>query len=89
MLSMSDSKVIVRNYEGFVTAYTQPKDYQGHDSQTCPYCQSHRNEAGQEGVAGLLSGQTREIAPQGWHETHARIPHIPSPFVIQHEVVER
>jgi len=89
LLSMSDSKVIVRNYEGFITAYTQPTDYQGHDPATCPYCQSRRNEAGQEGVAGLLSGQRREIAPQHWHETHARLPQTPSPFVVQHEMMER
>jgi lysine 2,3-aminomutase len=89
MLSMSDSKVIVRNYEGFITAYTQPTDYQGHNPATCPYCQSRRDEAGQEGVAGLLSGQTHEIAPQGWRETHARIQQVHSPFVVQHEAVER
>ena len=91
LLSMSDTKVIVRNYEGFITAYTQPTGYQGHNPATCPYCQSRRNEAGQEGVAGLLSGQRREIAPQQWHETHARIPQTPTPapFVVQHEMVER
>jgi len=89
MLSMSDSKVIVRNYEGFITAYTQPTDYQGHNPATCPYCQNRRNETGQEGVAGLLSGQRREIAPQGWQETHARLPQAPSPFVVQREMVER
>jgi lysine 2,3-aminomutase len=91
MLSMSDTKVIVRNYEGFITAYTQPTNYQGHNPATCSYCQSRRNEAGQKSIAGLLSGQRREIAPQQWHETHARIPQTPtpSPFVVQREMVER
>ncbi len=89
LLSMSDSKVIIRNYEGFITAYAQPTDYRSHDPATCPYCQNHRDEAGQEGVAGLLAGQRREIAPQHWHETHARLPQTPSPFVLHREMVER
>jgi lysine 2,3-aminomutase len=72
MLSMSDSKVIVRNYEGFVSTYAQPEDYQKHNPATCAYCQARRDEAGQEGVAGLLSGQARSIAPEGWHTVHQR-----------------
>lgn len=72
MLSMSDTKVVVRNYEGFITTYSQPKEYAAHDPETCPYCQQHRSEGGQEGVAGLLSGTQRVVAPEGWHATHQR-----------------
>jgi lysine 2,3-aminomutase len=72
VLSMSESKVVVRNYEGFITAYTQPTRYQVHDPATCAYCQAHRAEPGQEGVAGLLSGERRSLAPEGWYETHYR-----------------
>ncbi|MGC9466990.1 MAG: lysine 2,3-aminomutase [Anaerolineae bacterium] len=78
LLSMSNSKVVVRNYEGFVTAYTQPTDYRGHDPETCPYCQRRRAELGQQGVAGLLSGHERSIAPQGWAERHRRGSEDPS-----------
>jgi len=74
LLSMSDSQVVLRNYEGFVSTYSQPtgSDYRPHDRSTCPYCQAHRPEEGQEGVAGLLSGRRRSIAPEHWHEVHRR-----------------
>ncbi len=49
LISMSDGKVVVRNYEGFITAYTQPAHYKAHDPATCPYCQAHQTERGQEG----------------------------------------
>jgi lysine 2,3-aminomutase len=72
LISMSESKVVVRNYEGFITTYTQPANYQSHDREHCAYCQNCRNEGGQEGVAGLLAGHARHIAPEGWDLTHSR-----------------
>jgi hypothetical protein len=72
LLSMSDSRVVVRNYEGLVTTYAQPRAYQPHNPATCAYCQAHRDEAGQEGVAGLLAGRVSTIAPEGWHALHQR-----------------
>lgn len=72
MISMSDSKVVVRNYEGFITAYAQPAQYKAHDPATCSYCQEHRTERGQEGIAGLLSGERHSLAPEGWYKTHYR-----------------
>jgi lysine 2,3-aminomutase len=72
LLSMSDTRVVVRNYEGFITTYVQPTDYQLHDTATCTYCQARRSEGGQEGVARLLTGQTLAIAPEGWHGLHQR-----------------
>jgi lysine 2,3-aminomutase len=72
LLSMSDSQVVVRNFEGFVSSYAQPSAYEAHDPATCAYCQAHRSEGKQEGVAGLLSGQARTIAPDGWQTLHRR-----------------
>lgn len=72
LLTMSDSKVVVRNYEGFITAYTQPSHYIPHDPETCAYCQAQRGEQGQEGVAGLLNGRVRRISPDGWLDVHHR-----------------
>ncbi|MBN1259345.1 MAG: hypothetical protein JXB35_01575, partial [Anaerolineae bacterium] len=85
LLSMSETKVIVRNYEGFITAYAQPRDYKSHDPETCPYCRQRHSEAGQEGVAGLLAGQAREITPEGWRATHERLPQRRStaPFIVK------
>lgn len=74
LLSMSESRVVVRNYEGFISTYVQPTDYVPHDPKTCPYCLSRLEEGNQMGVAGLLAGQSATIAPAGWHERHRRAP---------------
>ena len=72
LLSMSDSRVVVRNYEGMVSTYVQPTHYEGHDSATCVFCRARRSEAGQEGIAGLLAGHARKIVPEGWAASHQR-----------------
>jgi lysine 2,3-aminomutase len=72
LLSMSESKVVLRNYEGFITAYTQPTAYRSHDPLTCAYCQSQPLSCGQAGIAGLLAGQQHRVAPEGWDATHHR-----------------
>jgi lysine 2,3-aminomutase len=72
LLSMSDSRLVVRNYEGFITTYVQPTVYQPHDPAACAYCQNYRSEGRQEGVTRLLTGQTLTIAPEGWRALHQR-----------------
>jgi lysine 2,3-aminomutase len=81
LLSMSDSRVVVRNYEGLISTYVQPTAYQPHDTATCLYCQTQRSERGQEGVAGLLTGQAMTIAPEGWHALHQRAA-VAQPFTV-------
>ncbi len=70
LLSMADQRVVVRNYEGFITAYTQPGDYRGHDPSACTYCQARRTKPDECGVAGLLSGAAHKIVPEGWDAGH-------------------
>jgi len=72
LLSESDHKVIVRNYEGYVSAYEEPTEYTPHDPKTCKFCQKKRPEPGQEGLTGLLDGQDMFIKPLGFDETHDR-----------------
>jgi lysine 2,3-aminomutase len=72
LISMSDHKIILRNYEGYITSYEEPQDYRSHDSKTCPYCQSRRIEPGQEGVHGLLDSEAMFIKPEGFDELHNR-----------------
>jgi lysine 2,3-aminomutase len=77
VLSQSPDHVVVRNYEGFITAYAQPDVYERHDSSTCPSCLSRRlisGEDGQQGVAALLSGKQPAIVPAGFAEAHQRVP---------------
>ena len=72
MLSMSDHKIIVRNYEGYITTYEEPAEYKSHDPLTCKFCQNKRPEPGQTGLTGLLDGQHMFIKPEHFDELHNR-----------------
>jgi lysine 2,3-aminomutase len=71
-VSTSDHRVVLRNYEGYITSYEEPLEYKPHDPQACPACRSARDQAGQGGVSALLSGHARVIKPEGFDELHAR-----------------
>jgi len=72
LLSYSDHKVVVRNYEGYVTTYEEPIEYKPHDPNTCSFCQNKRPEPGQTGITGLLDGEQMFIKPTGFDEIHDR-----------------
>ncbi len=70
VISQSPGKVVLRNYEGFITTYEEPEDYDPHlieRQQT-----SQRPEPGQAGVFGLLTGQADYIKPEGFDTLHKR-----------------
>ena len=72
LLSYSDHKIVVRNYEGYVTTYEEPTEYTPHDPKTCAYCQNKRPEPGQRGISGLLDGDKMFIKPEGFDQLHER-----------------
>ncbi|HET59841.1 MAG TPA: lysine 2,3-aminomutase [Chloroflexi bacterium] len=73
LISMSDHKVVVRNYEGYIATYEEPTDYQPHNAATCTICQQeHLQDEVQEGVSGLLSDDRLAIRPEGFSEVHKR-----------------
>lgn len=74
LLSQSDTRVVIRNYEGFISTYVQPSgsEYRAHDPLTCPYCRQQMSEGGQEGIAALLKGDRMSIAPESWQDAHHR-----------------
>jgi lysine 2,3-aminomutase len=72
LISYSDHKVVLRNYEGYITTYEEPEHYQKHDQAACSYCQHERPEPGQSGVLGLLEGERMWIEPKGFEEVHTR-----------------
>ncbi len=72
LVSMSDHKIVLRNYEGYITTYEEPTDYKLHDPKTCKYCQQKRIEPGQSGVHGLLDGDEMFIKPEGFDVLHNR-----------------
>ncbi len=71
-ISASDHKIILRNYEGYVTTYEEPTVYTSHDPATCSYCQNKRPEPGQTGITGLLDGEDMFIKPEGFDLIHDR-----------------
>jgi len=72
MLSMSDHKIVLRNFEGYITTYEEPTEYTSHDPKTCAYCQNKRPEPGQAGITGLLDGERMFIEPEGFELLHER-----------------
>jgi lysine 2,3-aminomutase len=71
-VSQSDHKIVLRNFEGFVTTYEEPITYAGHDPATCKFCLSKRPEPGQAGITGLLDGEGMSIKPEGFDAVHQR-----------------
>ena len=69
LLSQSDHKVVLRNYEGYVTTYEEPIDYV--PSKAAKFADK-RPEPGQAGVFGLLDGDGMFIKPEGFDEVHDR-----------------
>jgi lysine 2,3-aminomutase len=69
LLSMSDHKIVLRNFEGFVTTYEEPVDYLPGMAAKSPL---KRPEPGQEGLTGLLDGDEMFIKPEGFDEVHDR-----------------
>ena len=72
LVSYSDHKVILRNYEGYITTYEEPTEYTPHDPKGCQFCQHPRPEPGQEGITGLLDGKRMWIEPAGFEVVHDR-----------------
>ena len=72
LISYSDHKVVLRNYEGYITTYEEPLEYKQHDRARCAACQSTRPEPGQSGVHGLLQGERMWIEPKGFEDVHLR-----------------
>ena len=70
VLSMSDHKIILRNYEGYITTYEEPIDYL--PSQSAKFAGEKRPEPGQAGITGLLEGEQMFIKPEGFDDLHDR-----------------
>ncbi len=59
VISQSPGRVVLRNFEGVITTYTEPEVYTNNCD--CPDC---RENAKVEGVASLLQGQRLAIEPE-------------------------
>jgi lysine 2,3-aminomutase len=69
VLSMSDHKVVLRNFEGHITTYEEPTNYIPEDSAQFA---ERRPELGQEGLTALLDGDEMFIKPEGFDQLRER-----------------
>jgi len=59
VLSVSPSRTVLRNYEGVITTYTEPAEYNDTcDCELCAVAQTH------DGISSLLSGKRMSIEPK-------------------------
>ncbi|MCX8061848.1 MAG: KamA family radical SAM protein [Anaerolineales bacterium] len=70
LLSYSDHKVVLRNYEGYITTYEEPLDYL--PERAAKFKGEKRPEPGQSGIHGLLQGEQMFIKPENFDEVHDR-----------------
>jgi len=62
VISQSHDKVVLRNFEGVITTYTEPTNYT--PGCTCDVC-TGKKTAHKVGVAGLLNGERLNLEPVG------------------------
>jgi len=60
LISQSPERVVLRNFEGVISAYTEPRHYENHCQ--CPVCRGEK-EGSSLGVFGLLQGRSLSIEP--------------------------
>ena len=77
VISQAPGKVVLRNFEGVITTYTEPTEY--HSECNCPECQAARKQKevaadkAVDGVISLLEGERMNIEPKALkrHERNA------------------
>ena len=68
VISQAPGKVVLRNFEGVITTYTEPTEY--HSECNCPECQAERRKKqvaankAVDGVISLLEGERMNIEPK-------------------------
>jgi lysine 2,3-aminomutase len=68
LISMSERKVILRNFEGVISAYTEP-DERVSSCTNCKLCQAHAHT----GLTKLFSGDKVSLEPAGLHQERKRL----------------
>jgi len=72
LISQSPGKVVLRNFEGYITTYTEPTDYDPTVIKAWEAKVVKRPEPGQSGVSDLLEGNKLAIKPQDFDAAHKR-----------------
>jgi lysine 2,3-aminomutase len=76
VVSQGPDRVVLRNYEGFITTYTEPEEAYVRDEALLNKWLADEperfDERAQKGVSGLASGHSMTIKPEGFENLHRR-----------------
>ena len=72
LITQAPGRVVLRNFEGYITTYTEPLDYDPTAIRHLEAQVARRPEPGQEGVSALLEGRKMDIRPEGFDQTRRR-----------------
>ncbi|NRS18365.1 lysine 2,3-aminomutase [Brevibacillus sp. HB1.2] len=61
IISQASDKVVLRNFEGVITSYPEPKQYHEHDEENCEYCMAAKGKA--VGIAALMQDEVDNLEP--------------------------
>lgn len=64
LLSRSDRKVLLRNFEGVITAYTEPEEDRSVCHENCHEICARQKSFSLEGLASLMTGERRSLEPK-------------------------
>ena len=74
LISMSDNKVILRNYEGVICSYTEPKETGSECHEGCDICRGRHGEYS-IGLAKLFNDHAVSLEPKGTERMARRAAH--------------
>jgi lysine 2,3-aminomutase len=72
VISQAPGRVVLRNFEGYISTYTEPTDYDPTLIRHLEEKVQRRPEPGQGGISDLLEGQAICIKPQDFDAIHRR-----------------
>jgi lysine 2,3-aminomutase len=72
VMAQAPGKVVLRNFEGFLTTYQEPTDYDPEAIKAEEEKFAPRPEPGQDGIHGLLQGRRMWIEPEGFSDVRSR-----------------
>ena len=72
LISYSDHKVVLRNYEGYITTYEEPETYQKHDSSRCRTASTSAPSPASPASSACSRASGCGSSRKGFEETHTR-----------------
>ena len=69
LITQNEKRIVMRNYEGVITTYTEPDTYVPRCPEGCEFCEDELLKP-QDGVATLLAGQRLSLEPKDLKRFH-------------------